>query len=69
MFGYSVVLNFNQQGDTFKTGTGGIVSVFIKIILSTYFFMQVKKMLNNEMDQLGLNQSLTNYDEVGRVSL
>ena len=69
MFGYSVVLNFNQQGETFRTSLGGVVSVILKLILSTYFLIQVKKMLNNEMDQLGLNQTLTNFDEVGRVPL
>ena len=69
MFGHSVVLNFNQQGDTFKTRLGGFVSIILKIILSTYFCIQAKKMLNNEMDTLTLSQSLTNYEEVGRLSI
>ena len=45
------------------------MSILIKIILYGYFFMQAKKMLYNEKDQLSLNQSLTHYDDVGRVSL
>ena len=46
-----------------------MVSIIIKIILYGYFFMQANKMLKNEMDTLGLNQSLTVYDDVGRISL
>ena len=50
MFGHQVVLNFNQQGETFKTSLGGLISIMIKLILSSYFFIQAKKMFLNQKD-------------------
>ena len=35
-FGHQVVLNFNRNGDTYKTGIGGCLSLMIKIVLSIY---------------------------------
>ena len=45
MFGHSVVLNFNRQGDTFKTIAGGLFSVIIKIVLIWYAGFRFNRMI------------------------
>ena len=46
MFGYSIPLNFNKKGDQHTTVYGGIVSIFLKIVISLYVLQNVLKMFN-----------------------
>jgi hypothetical protein len=44
MFGVPVVLNFNKQGDTFKTFLGGLFSICIKIALGVFLMYKFLRM-------------------------
>ena len=35
-YGHKVVLNFNQDGDTFKTAPGGFISILINLTVIAY---------------------------------
>ena len=40
IFGHPITLNFNRQGDTFKTLLGGYVSIMIKILVLLFILMK-----------------------------
>lgn len=54
MFGHSIHLNFNKQGDTYKTFWGGLSSWFIKGFLLFYFYLNFKRVVtyNNNLYQI-----------------
>ena len=46
MFGRSIHLNFNNQGDYYKTNTGGIMSVFILLFFMFYIYLNLIRVVN-----------------------
>ena len=52
MFGHTVHINFNKQGDTHNTTTGGFFSLFIKLAMTIYVFLNFKKLILSEGDSL-----------------
>ena len=62
MFGHVIQLNFDKQGDSHKTAIGGVFSIFIKIAMFTYVFMNFKKMLLNEQDSNSIEYNLIELD-------
>ena len=45
MFGHVVNINFDKQGPTHKTEIGGVVSVFIKVVIYVYIIFKFKILL------------------------
>ena len=45
MFGHSIALNFQKQGDTYNTSIGGFFSTIIKIVFSIYIYLIFKRMV------------------------
>ena len=43
LFGHSVTFNFDRKGDTHKTAIGGILSVIIKLFLTFYVVILLRK--------------------------
>lgn len=69
-FGHPISLNFNQQGDSFKTPLGGILSMFVNLFLIYYFILNFKVMVNRENDTLEKTGSnATDFGEIGEISL
>ena len=54
MFGHTIQLNFDKQGESHNTLLGGIFSIFIKIIMSVYIGLCFKKLLYMEDDSISL---------------
>ena len=52
MFGHTISLNFNKQGNTHKTLIGGFFSFIIILAMSLYVFVNVKKLWLYEDDQV-----------------
>ena len=52
MFGHTINLNFNKQGDTHQTFIGGFFSLFIKLAMATYVFLNLKKLWLYEEDSI-----------------
>lgn len=51
MFGHSATLFFDHDNDTHGTICGGIVSVFLKIGLFIFFFVNIKKFALREWQE------------------
>ena len=52
MFGHSIVLNFDKNGDTHNTLIGGIISIMVKIGITVYIFLMSKKLVQSGGDEL-----------------
>ncbi len=52
MFGHTVHINFNKQGDTHNTSPGGFFSLLIKFAIAVYVFINLKKLIHSEGDVL-----------------
>ena len=46
MFAFKVRLNFNGRGDAHKTLIGGVASIFIYIVMLTYFGFLLDRVIN-----------------------
>ena len=69
MFGHTVQLNFNKNGDSHKTIIGGIFSVFIKMLLGLYVYLLFKRMFLNEADSNYTRINVLNLDKHGSQGL
>ena len=65
MFGHTINLNFNKEGDSHQTTLGGFFSVFIRIFMVIYVWMNIKKMLLHEDDSTYTEASPLDLDEYG----
>ena len=63
MFGHTVQINFNRQGDTHTTSTGGFFSLLIKVAMFIYVFLNLKKLVLSEADDLS-SESFLVADEI-----
>ena len=61
-FGHSVNLNFNREGDTHNTLIGGFCSVFFRIAMCVYIFLNVSKLILSSEDNILF--SLSNDDSI-----
>ena len=61
MFGHTINLNFNKEGDSHQTLIGGFFSIFIRLAMTIYVGMNFKKMLWHEDD--------SNFTEVNTLDL
>ena len=50
MFGHTVVLNFNEKGDTHNTFVGGLFTILIRLTITIYVFLKFKILINSEGD-------------------
>jgi len=69
MFGHTINLNFNKQGDTHQTVIGGFLSILIKVAITVYVILNVKKLVRYEDDRLGLEVEKINLDQLRELSL
>ena len=67
MFGHVVNLNFDQRGVAHKTFIGGFFSIFIRIFLTVYFYLNARKIVFSEGDKNVSTVGLLNLDELGPV--
>ena len=53
-FGHPVSLNFNCKGEAVTTAFGGMVTIFVKVVLAMYLFIKLQEMLtfSNTMTSL-----------------
>ena len=63
MFGHTINLNFNKEGDSHKTFIGGCFSIFIKTAIFLYVFMNMKKMIFHEDDTNMIEYNLIDLDK------
>ena len=63
MFGHIITFNFNNQGETYKTFLGGSVSIFVRLLVTVFVVINVKKMILKEDDKLISVNSMRNVDE------
>lgn len=61
MFGHTIRLNFDRQGDTQNTLVGGVFSVVIRLAMAVYVFLNLKKMILMERNS---NSSIRDLWEV-----
>ena len=65
MFGHTINLNFDKQGDTHNTLIGGFGSFILKIAIFFYVCLNVKKMILNEQDEINTEDLKVNLDDLG----
>ena len=68
MFGHTICLNFNKQGDTHQTFIGGFFSMIIKLAMGTYIFLNLKKLWLYEADSLNLEITKLDLDEMDALA-
>ena len=69
IFGHPVTLNFNKQGDTHNTIIGGVVSIFIKVLLLMFFVERSKTMLTQGDTKITSTEKLADMSLVNDVNL
>ena len=77
MFGHVITLNFEQNGDTYNTHLGGLVSIILKLFLTFYVVTCVFRMVFYERDEtitnIGsqdlLETGVVNYEQLGITML
>jgi len=67
MFGHTINLNFNKEGDTHNTLLGGCFSFLIRITMGIYIFVNVRKMIFFEDNANFTEVSALNLDDEGVV--
>ena len=65
MFGHTINLNFNKEGDSHQTLIGGFFSIFIRIAMTIYVLMNFKKMLWYEDDSTFTEVNTLDLDQFG----
>jgi len=63
MFGHPVTLNFNRQGDTHNTFIGGLVSMFIKLLIFGFLAYKSYVLVTLGDNDYFSNQRLTSFSE------
>ena len=53
MFGHPVVLNFNQKGETHNTFVGGLLGIFIKVVLILYVYGKAVRLVEKSDNSIG----------------
>ena len=69
MFGHVVNLNFDERGISHKTFIGGFFSIFIRIFLTIYFYLNIQKIIFSKGDKNVSTVGLLNLIELGPVNL
>ena len=67
MFGHVISLNFDRKGDSHKTMIGGLFSLFIRLGIFCYVFLNFKRMLLNENDLNYTLIGIVDLEELGEV--
>ena len=52
IFGHVVHLNYNNQGDSYKTIFGGMISIIVKVVMIFFCVKKMETMIFNEDDKL-----------------
>jgi len=53
IFGHSVLLNFNKNGNTHNTFCGGIFSILIRLLMVYYLYTLLGNMIGYKKDTVG----------------
>ena len=69
LFGFVINLNFDRQGDAHKTLFGGIYSLFIKIFLIIYLWLNVSKIFTHVDDNNVTTVGALDLENIGDVSM
>ena len=67
MFGYVINLNFNKNGNEFKTIIGGSMSLLIKIVIYLYIGLNMYNLFTLGNNDNSMEKSLTDYESNGKV--
>ena len=68
IFGYSYSLQFSKEHkDNFKTAPGGLLTLLIYGLASQQLYKKTKSMILCTNDQVLHNQTITNFDHLGKV--
>ena len=63
LFGHVITFNFRNQGQTYKTFIGGVVSILVRLIMSMYIMVNLSKMIFHQDDKLLSVVVATDVDE------
>ena len=69
MFGSPIQLNYKKKGNTQKTPIGGVVSIFIYLLVIIIFVRNLKQMITKENSTFFTSYSKTDFDEIGTKNL
>ena len=69
MFGHTIHLNFNKQGDSHKTLIGGVFSFVIRLIMFIYVVILFKRLFLNEGDNNFTKLDVLDLEEFGKIKL
>ena len=69
MFGHVVNLNFDKRGIAHKTFIGGFFSIFIRIFLTVYFYLNIQKIIFTKGDKNVSTVGIMNLLDLGAVNL
>lgn len=67
MFGHTIQLNFDKQGDSQKTAIGGVFSILIRLAMTLYVGLNLKKMFWLENNENNTTADLQKIEELGIV--
>lgn len=69
MFGHTINLNFNKNGDSHKTFIGGLFSILIKMLLGLYVYLLFKRMFLYEADSNYTRINVLDLEKFGKQML
>ena len=61
MFGHTINLNFDKQGDSHQTFIGGIISIVVKILMFIYIGIKFDKLIYREGSSTAVAALLVKY--------
>ena len=65
MFGHTINLNYNRNGDSQKTFIGGLFSMLIKVTFAFYLYTLFDRMFMNKGDSNYTRINVMNLTDVG----
>lgn len=69
LFGHVVNLNFDKSGSHHKTLYGGLYSIFIRIFLAYYLYLNLSKIYTHKDDNNVTTSGMLDVDALGDVDL
>ena len=68
MFGQPVTLNFNRQGDVFRTHCGATVSLAVNLFMIWFLIVKIDTLIGKSQNQINIESNPTDYAELGEVN-
>lgn len=67
LFGHTIAINLNKEGDKHQTCVGGCMSLFVKIVMLMYILLNVMNLVLYDADSIVTRFMKLDLDEAGKL--